>query len=70
MIYLIKSAALKDRNDLECTDFELILKIGYTKDSSKKGRFDCYITENPTCQILYQIPKGSEQDERNLTLSL
>lgn len=66
MIYLIKSAALKDKDDLECRDLEIILKIGYTKDSSKKGRFDCYITENPTCQVLYLIPEGDEQDERNL----
>ena len=66
MIYLIRSAALKDRTNLECTDFELILKIGYTKDDGKKSRFDCYITENPTCQILYLIPEATEQDERNL----
>ena len=66
MIYLIRSAALKDKDDLECTDLEIILKIGYTKDDGKKSRFDCYITENPTCQVLYLIPGGTEQDERNL----
>ena len=66
MIYLIRSAAFKDKSDSECIEYEPILKIGYTKDDGKKSRFDCYITENPTCQILYQIPKGSEQDERNL----
>lgn len=66
MIYLIRSAALKDKDDLECTDFEIILKIGYTKDDSKKSRFNCYITENPTCQVLYLIQGGTEQDERNL----
>ena len=66
MIYLIRSAALKNRNNLECTDFEVILKIGYTGEGSKKSRFDCYITENPTCQVLYLIPGGTEQDERNL----
>lgn len=69
MIYLIRSAALKDRNDLECMEYESILKIGYTNDGNKvnrKSRFDCYITENPTCQVLYLIPGGTEQDERNL----
>ena len=66
MIYLIKSAALKNKDDLECTALELILKIGYTKDDGKKSRFECYITENPTCQILYLIPGGTENDERNL----
>lgn len=63
MIYLIKSAAYKNK---ECTEYEDTLKIGYTKDDSKKSRFNCYITENPTCQILYLIPDGDEHDERNL----
>jgi len=63
MIYLIKSAAYKNK---ECTEYEDTLKIGYTKDDGRKSRFNCYITENPTCQILYLIPKGTEQDERNL----
>ena len=66
MIYLIRSAAFKDKSNPKCTEYEPILKIGYTKDSSKKGRFDCYITENPTCQVLYLIPEGDEQDEKNL----
>ena len=63
MIYLIKSAAYKNNTDNE---YETILKIGYTKDDGKKSRFDCYITENPTCKILYLIPNGTEQDEKNL----
>lgn len=63
MIYLIKSAAYKNK---ECTEYEDTLKIGYTKDGSKKGRFECYITENPTSQILYLIPEGDERDEKNL----
>ena len=66
MIYLIRSAALKDKDDLECTEFEIILKIGYTKDNGRKSRFNCYITENPTCQVLYLIPGGTEQDEKGL----
>ena len=63
MIYLIKSPAYKDKS---CKDHEDILKIGYTGEGSKKSRFDCYITENPTCQVLYLIPGGTEQDERCL----
>ena len=63
MIYLIKSSAYKDKS---CKDHEDILKIGYTGEESKKSRFDCYITENPTCQVLYLIPGGTEQDERCL----
>lgn len=66
MIYLIKSSAFKDKDDIECNEYETILKIGYTKDSSKKGRFDTYLTENPTMHILYLIPGGDEQDEKNL----
>ncbi len=66
MIYLIRSASYKDKNDKECNEFESILKIGYTKDNGKKSRVDCYITENPTCQVLYLIPNGTEQDEKNL----
>lgn len=63
MIYLILSAAFRKDN---MNEFEKILKIGYTKDDGKKSRFDCYITENPTIEILYLIPNGDEQDEKNL----
>ncbi len=66
MIYLIRSSSFKDKDDRKCNEHEVILKIGYTKDNSKKSRFDVYITENPTCQVLYLIPGGTEQDEKNL----
>lgn len=66
MIYLIRSSAIKDKDNNECNEFEIILKIGYTKESGNKGRFNAYITENPTCQILYLIPGGTKLDERNL----
>lgn len=66
MIYLIRSAAFKDKSNPKCMEYEPILKIGYTKDDGKKSRFDIYITENPTCQVLYLIPEGDEQDEKNL----
>ena len=35
MIYLIRSASYKDKNNRECNEFESILKIGYTKDNGK-----------------------------------
>ncbi len=66
MIYLIRSAGFKNKDDKECNEYETILKIGYTKDNGKKSRFGIYITENPTCQVLYLIPNGTEQDEKNL----
>jgi hypothetical protein len=65
MIYLIASPAFKDNNDFN-SGFEILLKIGYTKEDSKKSRFDTYITENPTCKILYLIEGGTQRDEKNL----
>lgn len=65
MIYLIASAAFKDNNDFN-SGFEILLKIGYTGEDSKKSRFDTYITENPTCKILYLIEGGTQRDEKNL----
>ena len=66
MIYLIKSACYKDVKNKDCKEYEDILKIGYTGEESKKSRFNAYITENPGIQILYLIPGGTEQDEKNL----
>ena len=63
MIYLIQSAAYID-NSSDKT--ENILKIGYCKDTGKKARMKVYLTENPTRKVLYLIPGGTEQDERNL----
>lgn len=65
MIYLIASSAFKDNNDFNA-GFEILLKIGYTKEDSKKSRFGMYITENPTCKILYLIEGGTQRDEKNL----
>lgn len=66
MIYLIRSAGFKNKDDKGCNEFDILLKIGYTKDNGKKSRFGLYITENPTCQVLFLIPEGTEQDEKNL----
>ena len=65
MIYLVKSACFKDVNDVNCTEYETILKIGYTRDDRASIRLATYRTENPGAISLYSIPEGDEQDERN-----
>lgn len=65
MIYLILSSAFIDKNDIS-KGYEPILKIGYTGESSRKSRFDIYITENPTINVLYLIEGGTEIDELKL----
>jgi hypothetical protein len=66
MIYVKLSASYKNKDSI--TEFENILKIGYTKDNEKtsSGRDISYKTENPTIKTLYIIEGGTEQDERNL----
>ena len=63
MIYVIKSAAILDKNT---SSLGFILKIGYCRDDREKVRTATYMTENPTIMILYTIPGGTEQDEKNL----
>ena len=63
MIYVIRSAAVVDESILS---FEFILKIGYCRDDREKVRTTAYLTENPTIKILFTIPGGTEQDEKNL----
>lgn len=63
MLYLIKSAAYRKDSTDENETFETILKIGYAKS---KKRFSQYLTENPTFRLLYVIPDGDKQDEKNL----
>lgn len=61
MIYLIKSAGYgKDNNYID------LLKIGYTEDTKKEGRFNAYKLHNPTCKILYELPELTEEDEKNV----
>ena len=61
MIYLIKSAGYgKDNNYID------LLKIGYTEDTKKEGRFNAYKLHNPTCKILYELPELTEEDEKNI----
>ena len=65
MIYVIVSAALKEGS---VSEYETILKIGYTNDNRGDGRFEDYKTTNPTCRVLYKIPEGSTMEERLLHL--
>ena len=63
MIYVILSAAFKNGSN---TEYESLLKIGYCRDDREKVRTTAYMTENPTIKTLFTIPKGTEQDEKNL----
>ena len=63
MIYVILSAGFKKDSD---TEFIKLLKIGYTGDDKKDGRYYQYISHNPTVKILYEIPDGTEEIEELL----
>lgn len=43
-----------------------LLKIGYTKDSSKEARFTAYKMHNPLSEVLFIIPEGTEKHEKAL----
>ena len=63
MIYVSLSATFIDG---DINKFDKIIKIGYCKDDNKKHRLGAYITENPSIILLFTIPGGTEQDEKNL----
>ena len=63
MIYVILSSAFKNGSN---TEYDSLLKIGYFKDNRAKVITSTYLTENPTIKILFTIPGGTEQDEKNL----
>ena len=63
MIYVILSSAFKNGSN---TEYESLLKIGYCRDDREKVRTTTYLTENPTIKVLFTIPGGTEQDEKNL----
>ena len=44
----------------------IVLKIGYTADKNSKKRFESYKNHNPFFEILFTIPGGTEEDEKNL----
>ena len=66
MIYVIKSAAILDKNT---SSLGFILKIGYCRDDREKVRTTAYMTENPTIMILYTIPGGTEQNNKTQGLN-
>lgn len=63
MIYLIKSAAFKEEKKI---NIFFLLKIGYTEDNIKNKRFLQYKLHNPTCQVLFEIPGGTEDQEKKI----
>lgn len=65
MIYLIKSSAFR-KNEKGEEEFFFLLKIGYTEDSGSERRFSQYKLHNPTCQVIYEIPNGTEDQEKKL----
>ena len=56
MIYVIK---------VEYKDIDL-LKIGYTKDENKDTRYSQYKMHNPLYRVIYEIPGGTEEQEKIL----
>lgn len=62
MIYLIR-ATYYDNDTEEILD---LLKIGYTKDSSKDKRFTQYKLHNPCFKVLYEVPKATEDHEKRI----
>lgn len=65
MIYLIQSSGYMVGENNSISYFQL-LKIGYTENSNSEHRFSQYKSHNPTCQILYTIPEGTEEQEKKL----
>ena len=62
MVYLIESAGYNKTSDGKLEYFQL-LKIGYTDDKGKDRRYSQYKLHNPTCEVLFEIPFGTEDHE-------
>ena len=69
MIYLIKSPEARKLDNGEY-EFFFSLKIGYTDDEEvdfvKNRRLNIYFTHHRTIELLYTIPKGTEEQEKKL----
>lgn len=61
MIYLIKSAAYDNLGG-----YIDLLKIGYTEDSRKDSRLSQYRLHNPSCKVLFEIPKFDSGVEKKI----
>lgn len=64
MLYLIESAGYKVGKNNSISYFKL-LKIGYSEENTKNRRYYTYKSHNPTCQVLYEIPECTEDNEKN-----
>ena len=61
MIYVIKTPGYTEEKG-----FFFLLKIGYTNDKNIERRLTGYSTHNPCFEVLYEIPKGTEDHEKKL----
>ena len=61
MIYVIKTPGYTEEKG-----FFFLLKIGYTNDKNRERRLAGYSTHNPCFEVLYEIPKGTEDHEKRL----
>ena len=65
MIYLIESSGYSV-DDKDTINYFRLLKIGYTEDNCRDGRFTAYKLHNPTYRILCEVPGLTEEDEKNV----
>ena len=65
MIYLIESSGYSV-DDKDTINYFRLLKIGYTEDNCRDGRFTAYKLHNPTYRILCEVPRLTEEDEKNV----
>lgn len=69
MIYLIESSGYSV-DDKDTINYFRLLKIGYTEDNCRDGRFTAYKLHNPTYRVLCEVPGLTEEDEKNVQYSL
>lgn len=65
MIYLIESSGYSV-DDKDTINYFRLLKIGYTEDNCRDGRFTAYKLHNPTYRVLCEVPGLTEEDEKNV----
>ena len=65
MIYLIESSGYSV-DDKDTINYFRLLKIGYTEDNCRDGRFTAYKLHNPTYRVLCEVPGLTEGDEKNV----
>ena len=65
MIYLIESSGYSV-DDKDTINYFRLLKIGYTEDNCRDGRFTAYKLHNPTYRVLCEVLELTEEDEKNV----